>query len=110
MAEPVLELIRSVHSAHFFPKGDVARKKVAQLEVKKRLSDAIREFESLGPDLPKRAAAPAAESKVMEFLALAKTPPSLFELGTPIKCFRKRFEADTKSTSQEMIKPPAGGS
>ena len=49
MAEPVLELLRSVHGAPFFPKDDVARKKVAQLEVWKRLSGSIREFESLGP-------------------------------------------------------------
>ena len=48
MAEPVSELLRSVQGAHFFPKDDVARKKVAQLEVWKRLCDAIREFESLG--------------------------------------------------------------
>ena len=91
----------------FFQKDDAARKKVAQLEAWKRLSDAIREFESLGPDLPKRAAAPATEAKVMEFLALATTftqDPGLFELDTPIKCFRKRFEADIKSISQEMIK------
>ena len=43
----------------------------------------------------------------MEILALAKTftqDPSLFDRGTPIKCFRKRFESDTKSISQEMIK------
>ena len=46
------------------------------------LGEAIREFESLGPDLPKRAAALAAESKVMDFPALTKTStqdPSLFE-------------------------------
>ena len=34
-------------------KDDVARKKVAQLEVWKRLSDAIREFESLGQTCPR---------------------------------------------------------
>ena len=106
----VLELpsqFRSVHSAPFFPKDDVARKKVAQLEVRKRLSDAIREFESLGPDLSQRVAAPTAEAKVMEIFALAKTftqDSCLFERGTPIKCFRKRFESDTKSISHEMIK------
>ena len=33
VAEPVLELLRSLHSAPFFPKDDVARKKVAPLEV-----------------------------------------------------------------------------
>ena len=107
VAEPVLELFRSVHGAHFFPKDGEARKRVAQLEVWKRLSDAIREFESLGPDLSKRAAALVAEAKVMEFLTLAKTftqDSSLFELGTPIKFFRNRFEADTKSVSQEVIK------
>ena len=85
MAEPVLELLRSVHSAPFFPKDDVARKKVAQLEVWKRLSDAIREFDSLGPDLPQWVAAPTAEGKVMEILALAQTftqDLSLFERGT----------------------------
>ena len=106
MAEPVLELLRSVHGAPF-PKDDVARKKVAQLEVWKRLSDAIREFESLGPDLPQRVAAPTAEAEVMEILALAKTftqDPSLFERSTRSKCFRKRCESDTKSISQEMIK------
>ena len=47
------------------------------------LGEATREFESLGPDLPKRAAAlAAAESKVMDFPALTKTStqdPSLFE-------------------------------
>ena len=35
--EPVLELLRSVHSAPFFPQDNVARKNVAQLEVWKRL-------------------------------------------------------------------------
>ena len=43
----------------------------------------------------------------MEILALAKTftqDLSLFERGTPIKCFRKRFESDTKSISHDMIK------
>ena len=44
---------------------------------------------------------------MVEFLALAKNftqDPGLFELDTPLKCFKKRFEADTKSISQEMIK------
>ena len=93
MEERVLELLRSVHGASFFPKDDVARKKVTQQEVWKRLSDAIREFENLGPDLPQRVAAPTAEAKVVEILALAKTftrDPSLFERGTPIKCSRKK--------------------
>ena len=79
MAEPVLELLRSVHSAPFFPKDDVARKKDAQLVLWKRLSDAI---ESFGPDLPQREAALVAEAKVMEIFALAKTftqDLSLFE-------------------------------
>ena len=43
----------------------------------------------------------------MEILALAKTftqDPSFFERGTPIKCFRNRFESDAKSISQKMIK------
>ena len=96
-----------MHSAPFFPKDDVARKKVAQLEVWKLLSDAIREFESLGPDLHQRVAAPTADAKIMEILALAKTftqDSCLFERGTPIKCLRKRFESDTKSISHEMIK------
>ena len=58
MAEPALDLFLSVHGAHYFSKDDAGRKKVAQLEVWKRLSDAMREIKSLGPDLPKRAAAP----------------------------------------------------
>ena len=103
MAEPVLELLRSVHSAPFFPKDEVARKKVAQLDVWKRLSDAIREKESSGPDLHQRVAAPTSEAKVMEILALAKTftqDSCLFKRGTP----GKRFESDTKSISHQMIK------
>ena len=59
---------------------------MAKLQVWKRLSDAICEFESLGPDLFLRVAAPTAEAKVMEILALAKTftqDPSLFERGPP---------------------------
>ena len=75
VAEPVLELFRSVHGAHLFPNDGVARKRVAQLEVWKRLSDAIREFESLGPDLPKRAAALVAEAKVMEFSIWPRPSP-----------------------------------
>ena len=47
----------------------------------------------------------------MEILALAKTftqDLSLFERGTLIKCFRKRFESDTKPISHEMIKQASG--
>ena len=75
-----------MHGAHFFQHDHVDRKTVAQLEVWKCLSESMREFNSVGPDLPKRAAALAAEAKVLDFLALAKTftkDPSLFELGTP---------------------------
>ena len=107
MVEPVLELSRSVHGAHFFPEDEVARKTWRNWRYGNDSATSYASLKAWGPDLPKREAALAAEAKVMEFLVLAKTftqDSSLFELGTPIKCFRKQFETHTKSISQEMIK------
>ena len=95
MAEPVLELFRSVHG-----QDDVGRKNVAQREVRKRLSDAMREFESLGPDLPKR----EQQRLLLRRRCRSSSPQDLGSPSWAPSCFREKFEADTKSISQEMIK------
>ena len=106
-AEPLLEFLRTVHGAPFYPKDDKARDVVVRLEAWKPLMDAKSAFDGLGPDLPTRAAAPAAEAKVIELLSLAKTfthDPGLFVAGSKPTCFKDEIENEIKSIRDEMIK------
>ena len=80
----------------------MARKQVAQLEVWKRLSDAIRELEALRTRLtPEGSRTPTAEAKVIRDPRLGQDlharRTAAVERGTPIKCF-------TTGLREEMIK------